>query len=210
MKRVATAERPKWKEVAQEMGFTFHHMEGQRYWDERAYYSFTLEEVERDVEEPSAELHQMCLQLVGEVVGSEALMERLAIPEPMRDVVASSWRAGAPSLYGRFDFSYAGQGTGPAKLLEYNADTPTSIYETALFQWRWLEDMIAAGQLPPEADQYNRLHEALVERFSALFTRGSLIHFSSDSDHLEDSIILSYVEDVALQSVLEPEFVGID
>jgi glutathionylspermidine synthase len=210
MERVATPERPNWREVAQEMGFTFHHMEGQRYWDERAYYRFTLEEVERDVEEPSAELHQMCLALVDEVAKSEALMDRLAIPEPMRDVVASSWRAGAPSLYGRFDFSYGGEGAGPAKLLEYNADTPTSIYETALFQWRWLEDMIEAGRLPADADQYNRLHDALVERFAALLTRGSLIHFSSVADHPEDRQTVRYLEDVARQAGLEPEFVAID
>jgi glutathionylspermidine synthase len=208
MERIAAAERPDWQEVAREMGFTFHHSEGQRYWDERAYYRFTLEEVERDIEEPSAELHQMCLGLVEEVVKSEALMDRLAIPQEMRDVVAASWRAGAPSLYGRFDFSY--DGSGPAKLLEYNADTPTSIYETALFQWRWLEDMMAAGRLPDDADQYNRLHEALVERFGAIFTRGSLVHFSSDADHLEDRQTVRYLEDVARQAGLEPEFVAID
>ena len=32
-------------------------------------------------------------------------------------------------------------GDGPAKLLEYNADTPTSLYESAVFQWVWLEEM---------------------------------------------------------------------
>ena len=42
----------------------------------------------------------------------------------MRDYVADSWKRSEPSLYGRFDFAY--DGTGPAKLYEYNADTPTS------------------------------------------------------------------------------------
>jgi glutathionylspermidine synthase len=210
MERVAVAERPGWEDTAREMGFTFHHMDGQRYWDERAYYRFTLEEVERDVEAPSAELHAMCLALVDEVVGSERLMDRLAIPAPMRDVVATSWRSGAPSLYGRFDFSYGGDGTGPAKLLEYNADTPTSIYETALFQWRWLEDMVAAGRLPAEADQYNRLHEALVERFGALLTKASVLHFASDADHVEDRQTVRYLEDAARQAGLDPEFVAVD
>ncbi|MCP5792973.1 glutathionylspermidine synthase family protein, partial [Klebsiella pneumoniae] len=93
-------------------------------------YAFSLDEVEQGIEGPSAELHALCRDLVDEVVGSEALMHRLAIPDDMRDVVAASWRAHAPSLYGRFDFAFDGQ--GPAKLLEYNADTPTSIFETAL------------------------------------------------------------------------------
>jgi len=210
VERVAVAERPDWEAVAQEMGFTFHHADGARYWDERAYYRFTLAEVEDGVEAPSAELHGMCLALVDEVVGSQELMDRLAIPPAMRDVVASAWKARAPSLYGRFDFSYGGADAGPAKLLEYNADTPTSIFETALFQWRWLEDMIAAGRLPADADQYNRLHDALKERFAALFTGGSVLHFAGDAHHLEDRQTVRYLEDVALQAGLDPEFVAID
>lgn len=190
------------------MGFTFHHLDGQRYWDERAYYAFSIEEVEERIEAPSAELHQMCLALVDEVSGSDTLMERLAIPAAMRDTVAASWRANAPTLYGRFDFAY--DGSGPAKLLEYNADTPTSIYETALFQWQWLEDRIADGTLPEGADQYNRLHDALVARFGALFTPGSLVHFSSVADHEEDRQTVRYLEDTARQAGLEPEFVAID
>lgn len=35
-------------------------------------------------------------------------------------------------LYGRMDLAYDGQGW--AKLLEYNADTPTSFYESTAFQ----------------------------------------------------------------------------
>lgn len=205
---MVASERPDWERVARDMGFAFAHTGGERYWDERAWYRFTLEEVERGVEAPSAELHAMCLDLVDEVVRSEPLMERLAIPLAMRDVVARSWAARAPSLYGRFDLSF--DGTGPAKMLEYNADTPTSIFETALFQWRWLEDMITAGRLPSETDQYNRLHEALVERFAALFTPGSLLHFSSVADHLEDRQTVRYLEDVARQAGLDPEFVAID
>lgn len=208
MERVVTGERPDWEGIAESMGFTFHHMDGARYWDERAYYRFTLAEVEDGIEAPSAEIHAMCLDLVAEVVGSEALMHRLAIPDPMRDVVAASWRRAAPSLYGRFDFSF--DGSGPAKLLEYNADTPTSIYETALFQWQWLEDRIADGTLPADADQYNRLHDALVARFGALFTAGSLVHFASVPDFTEDRQTVRYLEDATRQAGLEPSFVGIE
>ena len=208
MERVVTGERPGWEDTAAAMGFTFHHMDGARYWDERAYYRFTLDEVEQGIEAPSGELHAICLDLVADVVGREALMQRLAIPDGMRDVVAASWRADAPSLYGRFDFSF--DGSGPAKLLEYNADTPNSIYETALFQWQWLEDRIADGTLPADADQYNRLHDALVARFGALFAPGSLIHFASVPDFVEDRQTVRYLEDAARQAGLEPSFVGIE
>jgi len=208
MERVEIAERPDWRDTAGRMGFTFHHLGGERYWDERACYRFSLDEVEEQIEAPSGELHAMCLDLVGDVSRSDALMDRIAIPEAHRDLIARSWAARAPSLYGRFDFSYGG--SGPAKLLEYNADTPTSIFETALFQWQWLEDMIAAGALPADADQFNRLHDALVGRMGEILTTGSLLHFASDAEHQEDRQTVRYLEDVARQAGLEPQFVAVD
>ena len=135
-------------------------------------------------------------------------MEQLDIPEPMRDYVADSWKRGDPSLYGRFDFAY--DGTGPAKLYEYNADTPTSIYETAVFQWLWLEDQIKAGVLAADVDQFNSLHEKLVERFRAIFPNGGFVHFSSDADFVEDRQTVRFLEDLAQQAGLDPQFVAID
>lgn len=208
MKRIKTAERPGWDEKAEALGFTWRHLDGARYWDERAYYEFSLAEIEDGIEEPARELHQLCLALVDEVVKSEELMARLAIPEALRDVVADSWARKDPSLYGRFDFAY--DGTGPAKLFEYNADTPTSIYESAAFQWIWLEDMMAAGRLPAEADQFNSLHEKLEERFKAIFPGGGFVHFASVAEAVEDRQTVKYLEDIAAQAGLEPKFVPID
>lgn len=207
MKRLKTNERPGWDEKAEALGFTWRHLDGARYWDERAYYAFTLDEVERDIEGPAAELHAMCLELVDEVVKSEALMARLAIPEASRDDVAESWARKDASLYGRFDFAY--DGTGPAKLFEYNADTPTSIYETGTFQWIWLEDMITAGRLPAEADQFNSLHEKLEARFRAIFPAGGFVHFASSPDTVEDRQTVKYLEDIATQAGIEAKFTPI-
>src|SRR5205085_9315425 len=56
----------------------------------------------------------------------------LGITDPrVAEAVAESWhrRAELPSVYGRFDLRH--DGDGPAKLLEYNADTPTSLVEAA-------------------------------------------------------------------------------
>lgn len=208
MKRIAIAERPDWQRQAEAAGFTFHHEGGHRYWDERAFYAFTLEEIEEAIEAPSAELHALCLELVEAAMDSEEMMDRLAIPEAMRDYVADSWDDKSPSLYGRFDFAY--DGSGPAKLLEYNADTPTSIYETGYFQWAWLEARIADGALPAGTDQYNSLHEKLIERFAALFTPGSMLHFASVPDHVEDRQTVAYLEDLAGQAGIRPRFLSIE
>ena len=208
MERVPFDPRPDWQAKADSLGFTWHHADGQQYWDEVVAYEFSLAEIEDGIEAPTAELHSMCLDLVDEAVQSERLMTQLDIPEAMRDYVADSWKRNEPSLYGRFDFAY--DGTGPAKLYEYNADTPTSVYETAVFQWLWLEDQIAAGVLPEGSDQFNSLHEKLIDRFRAIFPDGGFVHFSSDADAVEDRQTVRFLEDLAQQAGLDPQFVAID
>ena len=44
MRRIPLAERRGWRARAEALGFTFHHMDGRRYWDERAAYALTLED----------------------------------------------------------------------------------------------------------------------------------------------------------------------
>ncbi|UTP40853.1 glutathionylspermidine synthase family protein [Phenylobacterium sp. LH3H17] len=208
MRRIALKPRRDWKARAEAVGFTWHHADGRRYWDERAYYAFTLSQVEDHIEAASAELHRLCLELVAEVVESPALMTRLAIPPAAQAVVAASWKARDPSLYGRFDFFY--DGAGPPKLYEYNADTPTSIYEAAVFQWLWLEDRIADGGVPKGADQFNSLYDKLRERFAAIFPKGGFVHFASDANFVEDRQTVRFLEDVAGQAGIEPKFVALD
>lgn len=208
MQRIAAPQRADWRATAERVGFTWHHDDGKAYWDESAYYAFSLAEIEDGIEAPTAELHGLCLDLVAEVVKSEKLMARLDIPEASRDYVADSWARGEPSLYGRFDFAY--DGTGPAKLYEYNADTPTSVYEGAVFQWMWLEEQIAAGVLPKDADQFNSLYEKLKARFETIFPDGGLLHFASDPDFVEDRQTVRFLEDIAAQAGLDPKFVGIN
>ena len=108
MQRVRIAERSQWRARAEESGFRFHTIDGLPYWDESAYYAFTLRQIEQDIEDPSAELHAMAMGLVDEVVGSEQLMDQLAIPPQFRDWIADSWRRREPHLYGRLDFAYDG------------------------------------------------------------------------------------------------------
>ena len=143
MQRIACDERADWREKANAAGFVFHTMDGQRYWDERAYYAFTLKEIEEDIEAPTTELDAMCRELVARAVDDERMLRVLRIPERFWTFIAASWKRGDPSLYGRFDLSYDGQ--GPAKLLEYNADTPTSVFETAP-AWLWTLTCISLGR----------------------------------------------------------------
>ena len=71
MQRIACPERDDWRATAEAAGFAFHTIDGERYWDERAYYAFTLDEIEREIEAPTGEIDAMCLELVGRAVDDE-------------------------------------------------------------------------------------------------------------------------------------------
>ncbi|WP_411852509.1 glutathionylspermidine synthase family protein [Stenotrophomonas sp. LGBM10] len=209
MQRVRIAERSQWRARAEESGFAFHTIDGLPYWDESAYYAFTLRQIEQDIEDPSAELHAMAMDLVDEVVGSQQLMDQLAIPPAFRDWIADSWRRREPHLYGRLDFAY--DGTGPAKLYELNYDTPTSLFEASFFQWQWLEDQRNQNRLPPHADQFNAIHEALVERFAALSAQlPPPLYFSAVGASVEDQGTVAYLRDCAAQAGLRGESIAIE
>ena len=197
MRRFACGERPGWREIAGDAGFAFHTIDGEPYWDESHAYAFTLAEIEDDIEGPSAELHALCLDFAAEAVADERILTSLAIPEPVWDTVRASWRRSDPSLYGRLDFSYGG--TGPAKLLEYNADTPTALYETAVFQWLWLEQGLTEGRLPAGSDQFNALHDRLIARLAEIAPPG-LIAFAADTSGPEDLGTAGYLQDCAVQA----------
>ena len=136
MRRISVSCRPNLGARAQETDFRFHEINGESYWDESAYYAFSLQEIENDLEAPSGELAALCLEATGRIVTDEQQLKRLAIPEHAWDLILQCWRRKDPSLYGRFDLAYGG--AGPAKLLEYNADTPTALFEASVFQWIWL------------------------------------------------------------------------
>jgi glutathionylspermidine synthase len=102
MRRISCEERPDWRARAGEIGFDFHTLGGQRYWDERAYYAFMLKEIEQDLEAPTAELENMSRERVARIIADERLMRRLAIPVRFWNWIARSWKKSEPSLYGRF------------------------------------------------------------------------------------------------------------
>lgn len=211
MRRISIAPRAHWRAKAEALGFRFHTIDGAAYWDESAYYAFTLRQVEDDIESPTQELHEMALSLVDEVVRSEDALARLAIPETYWDWIARSWQRRDRHLYGRMDFAY--DGIGPAKLFEFNYDTPTALYEAAFFQWLWLEEGIAEGRLPSGADQYNAIQEALVEAFGAMAREAALptpLYFASVAESEEDRGTVQYLRDCAIQAGLATETIPVE
>jgi glutathionylspermidine synthase len=207
LKRINSTPRPGWQAFAQSVGFNFHTFDGEPYWDESAYYQFSLQQIEDDLEQPTEQLHQMALDLVADIVNDEQKLQQLGIPQPFWDAVRNSWLSRQPHLYGRMDFSY--NGSGPAKLLELNYDTPTSLFETGFFQWVWLEDQLMRGLLPPGADQFNSLQDKLQQAFTEL-TLAQPFYFSSVSSSIEDKGTVDYLMDIALQAGMNCRYIELE
>lgn len=212
MLRIPVEERKDWQVIANEYGFMFHTMHGERYWDESAYYQFSHRQIEDDIETPTEEIHQMCLHAVEQVVADDFWMKRFRIPEEHWDYVRQSWFNKEPSLYSRLDFAY--NGLGNAKLYENNADTPTSLYETGFWQWLWLEHMANDGKISRYSDQFNSLQDQLVLQFQYLLTLrenpNETLHFACCKGSVEDKGTVQYLEDCAAEVGINTAFVYVE
>jgi len=192
MRRITAQPRPNWQQKVEERGLIWHSGD-QVYWNESAFYEFTAQEVDM-LEAATNELEKMTLAAAQHIIDNR-LYVRMAIPPNAIPLIERSWEAEPPALYGRFDLAY--DGVNPPKLLEYNADTPTSLLEAAVVQWDWLEDVF------PQRDQFNSIHERLIALWKELtpYLPGGHIDFCS-MDDLEDGMTVTYLQDTAQQAGL--------
>lgn len=195
--------RQDWQSKVENLGFYFHEIDGLPYWDESVFYEFTGDQIDR-LESVTEELYRMCRRLV-EHIFAKNLGGRMAIPEPFFEYARDSWRNDEPSVYGRFDLWW--DGVSDPKLLEFNADTPTSLFEASVVQYYWLQDMF------PAKDQFNSIHEKLMEVLKGKIRRFcsyETLYTSSVRDTLEDLTTTEYLRDVATQAGLKTEHIYID
>ena len=200
MKRVTIPVRADWQKKVEALGLAWHSAKG-AYWNESAYYSFTMDEILK-LEDATNKLHAMCLQAAQHII-DQRLFLKLGIPSHVIPLIEAVWAQEPPSIYGRFDLAY--DGLGPPKLLEYNADTPTSLVEASVAQWFWLQEVF------PTKDQFNSIHERLIEHWKSLFPylQGERLHFAG-MDDIEDGMTIAYLRDTAQQAGLTCDTLTMD
>jgi glutathionylspermidine synthase len=213
MQRRQIAPRSNWQTIAENHGFAFHHFDGKPYWTEDRYWAFSLRQIEDDIETPTAHLYAMCIALCKDIVDDDSTLQRMKIDQALWPAIRRSWHDQEPSFYGRFDLAYAG--TNHAKLLEFNADTPTSLFEASIFQWLWLEQHKAAGRLPADADQFNSIHEKLVAAIGFCFEkdqkgRPPTLHLACDLANVEDRGTVDYIAQCAQEAGVRTKVIGLD
>lgn len=200
MQRIKIAPRNKWQKEVEKLGFGFH-TSNIPYWDESVYYEFKMEEI-LSIEQATETLWDLCLGAVQHVMDNN-LYKHFSIPEWFIPQIESSWEFDAPAIYGRFDFCFK---NGTPKMLEFNADTPTSLFETGIVQWYWLQDF------DKTKDQFNSVHEKLVAYWTYLkqFLLPGILHFTCLKNTLEDLTTTEYLRDCAIQAGIKTKLVFID
>ncbi|WP_337219547.1 glutathionylspermidine synthase family protein, partial [Vibrio parahaemolyticus] len=67
-------------------------------------------------------------------------------------------------------------------MLEYNGQTPTSLFELSVAAWDWMKQSVEAGKIPRNADQFNLLDERIITQFAYLREtkdmESMLLHFA--------------------------------
>lgn len=158
------------------------------------------------------ELYDMYATAAQHVIDNNLFFE-LGIPFNLIEAIKKSWDNDVHwHLYGRFDLAGGIDGK-PIKLIEFNADTPTSLFETAILQWAILKH-----NNMDEERQFNNIYEAFSENFRRLVTLfddpsefekhydGWKILFSSVSGNTEEEQTVRLLQQMAIDAGFETGF----
>jgi glutathionylspermidine synthase len=200
MRRLTITPRTNWEDKIKEQGFLFY----KGYYNETASYEFSAAEIDR-IEAATTELFDRCLDVVQHVIDNN-LWDEFFIPRQYADLIKWSWYEDNPAFYGRFDLAMNEDCT-QIKLLEFNADTPTSLLEASVIQWYWLQDYNKSY------DQFNSVHEKLVAHMKVCkdYLYGDLkLWFACMHNSKEDLMTVKYLQDCADQANVKNDFLYIN
>ncbi|MDA3967836.1 glutathionylspermidine synthase family protein [Helicobacter sp. WB40] len=184
--------------------------------DDTPYISNEIIEVTEDEAQryydAANELYDMYVE-AGQYVIDNDLFFELGIPFNLVEAIKMSWEEEVHwHLYGRFDFA-GGLDGKPIKLLEFNADTPTMLYESAIIQWALLKKNGF-----DESMQFNSLYESLSDNFKRIITLGDDISnfdfvyegwkilFSSIQGSIEEERSVKLLEVIAREAGFNTSF----
>jgi len=208
---------PLTSEYLESIGFTWHTDS-----DKTSYVSdqvVTISEAQAEAYyNATNELYDMFCE-AGQYVIDNELFHELNIPFNLVELIKESWENDVHwHLYGRFDLA-GGINGEPIKLIEFNADTPTALYETAIIQWALLK----ANGLE-ESSQFNSLYEALKDNFKRFITLDTEVEkfeeyykdlnwkilFSSVKGNDEEKHTTQLLQHIATEAGYTTEFAYID
>ena len=146
------------------------------------------------------ELYDMFVQ-AGQAVIDNKLFDKMGIQPELREMIEYTWEHDNHyHLYGRFDFG-GGIAGKPIKLIEFNADTATSIPECAIIQWAHL----MSNKLD-ENMQFNDVFKQFVYNFKQLRKLNPKKHpaiLITAMDSMEDRSNVEFIGQAAIEAGFE-------
>ena len=207
--------KPLTNEFLESIGFYWHTDEDKSPYVADELVVVSQEEADKYYEATN-ELYDMFVE-AGEHVIQNDLLHEIGIPFNLIDMVKQSWENDIHwHLYGRFDLAGGIDGK-QIKLIEFNADTPTALFETAIVQWALLK---VNGM--EERSQFNNTYEAIKENFKRLVVmsgntedfaksyNGWKILFSSVKGSIEDENTTKLLQSAANEAGFSTEFAFAD
>lgn len=206
MQRLPIEARPNYNDQLIADGVLWGTTEDGAYWSEAMkqpmYYKFTRSEAQ-SLEDAANETHAACMECLtwlfeeADDASRDVWFNNFGIEDPaLRKYIMDSWENDEWGMYGRFDFIMTKDGP---KLLEYNADTPTTLIETAVTQWNWFDqNRSKLGNV----DQFNEIHEALVRHWTDMKNDNDLtgkVHFAAFSQ-VDDLATVVYMAETAREA----------
>lgn len=162
------------------------------------------------------ELYDMYVEAANYVIENNLFYE-LDIPNSLVDSIVQSFEEDVHwHIYGRFDLA-GGLDGAPIKLLEFNADTPTMLYESSAVQYALLKANGYDGD-----SQFNNIYTAISQNFQRLITlsddvsnfheiyEGWKILFSSIRGSTEEERTVRFLQDMAHDAGLQTDFCYVD
>ncbi|XPV70201.1 MAG: glutathionylspermidine synthase family protein [Halarcobacter sp.] len=183
--------------------------------------SYIADELVQINEEEANAYYEACNELydmfceAGEYVIENNLFHEINIPFNLVELIKESWENDVHwHLYSRFDLAGGIDGK-PIKLIEFNSDTPTSLFETAIIQWALLKKNNLTN-----VSQFNNLYDALIDNFKRIITLESdlekfeeyysklnwKILFSSISSSSEDINTTKLLQHIANEAGFNTDF----
>ncbi|NPA03984.1 MAG: glutathionylspermidine synthase family protein [Epsilonproteobacteria bacterium] len=203
------------KEYLEEIGFSWHTDPDGSDYVANELVEVTPKEAE-DYYNAGNELYELYTNAAEYVIQND-LFHEIGIPFNLVELIKLSWENDVHwHIYSRFDLA-GGIDNKPIKLLEFNADTPTALFETAILQWAILK----YNNLDEES-QFNSTYEAIRENFKRLVTlfddpnnfeewyEGWKILFSSIPGSIEDENTTRLLEIIASEAGFHTHFCYVD
>ena len=205
------------KEYLESIGFSWHTDV-----DNTNYIDSTIVELSSSEAEAfydaTNELYDMYVEAAQYVIDNE-LFHELNIPFNLVELIKESWENDVHwHLYGRFDLA-GGLDGKDIKLIEFNSDTPTALFETMIIQWAMLKQNGFE-----ESEQFNSLYEAIADNFKRIITLDSDIEkfdeyyqklgwkilFSSIKGNIEEEHTVKLLQHIASEVGFTTDFAYVD